>query len=100
MRAGQPCQRSISRSQFFDPLGHRRRRRDRVDANSLWCIGDSRRTGDCGDAGCESGPPCYVNGMKEKPPRGSDRILAILFAPAPPPRSLASSTFGACARRQ
>jgi hypothetical protein len=50
MKVGQPRQRGVSRNQFFDPLGHRRRRCNRVDANSLQGVSDSKRTGDCGDA--------------------------------------------------
>jgi hypothetical protein len=49
MRVGKPGQRGASRNQFFDPLGHCRRRRNRIAANSLWRIGDSEGTGDCGD---------------------------------------------------
>src|SRR5215471_16282306 len=41
MRVGKPGQRGVARDQLFDPLSHRRRWCDRVDANSLRRIGDS-----------------------------------------------------------
>src|SRR5271165_1900291 len=49
MRVSKPGQSGVSGYQLFDPLGHGRRRRNSIDANPLWRIGDSQRTGDCGN---------------------------------------------------
>ena len=40
MRVRKPGQGGVSRDQFLDPLGHGRRRRNRIDANSLRSVGD------------------------------------------------------------
>src|SRR5215813_1049950 len=50
MGVRKPRQRGVSRNQSLDPLGHRRRWRNRIDANFLRGIGDSQRTGDRSDA--------------------------------------------------
>src|ERR1700730_8235212 len=49
MRVGEPGPRRIAYDQSLNPIGHRRRRRNRVDADPLWRIGDGERTGDRSD---------------------------------------------------
>ena len=55
MRVGELGQPGIAGDQPPHPVGHRRRRRDRVDADFLRRVGDGERAGDRGDAAFRRG---------------------------------------------
>src|SRR5260370_7256314 len=92
MGGGKPSQRRVSGDQPPDPIGHRRRWRDRVNADFLRRIGNGERAGDRGDAAFGRGvaiATCDAHKSAVRTPVAPPAAtpLAKLRNPTPPPNT-------------